>query len=182
MYWLFGLAFAFAYIAGYFLFLVPILPLPLPWPHYLYGAGLAMALAMAAVLVRLMSEHRPRLAMLVVAGVVGLYIHNLAIQVRLDEYALCQSRFLEDIDALLAREGSTVSRTIRVVPEYDAPAHMAIRAVANRERYTLNGLALVTFEPAAGANDEPTSRGTISVRMTKACALVAPSADPVRKQ
>jgi hypothetical protein len=175
VYWLFGLAFALAYVAGYFLFLVPILPLPIAFPHYLYGAGLAMSLAIATVLARLLVARRARLAMLVVAGVAGLYAHNLAIQVRLYETARCQSRFLESVDALLAQVASAGPRTIRVIPDDLAPARVAIRAVSNRERYTANGTALVTFERAERTNALASGPDMTRVRMTTACTLVPES-------
>jgi hypothetical protein len=177
VYWLFGLAFALAYVAGYFLFLVPILPLPIAFPHYLYGAGLAMSLAVAAVLARLLVARRARLAMLVVAGIAGLYAHNLAIQVRLYETARCQSRFLESVDALLAQVASAGPRTIRVVPDDLAPARVAIRAVSNRERYTANGIALVTFERAERTNSPPSGPSMTRVRMTTNCRVVTESTD-----
>ncbi len=172
LYRLYGLAFAFAYLAGYFLFLVPVLPLPAASAHYLYGSGLAMSLALATVMVRLLVERRTSMAMLLVACVVALYAHNLSIQARVYETGVCQSRFLESIDALIADDAGAAGRPIRVVPDLDAPAHVAIRAVFARGRYRANGAALVTFERAGDANPASTSQGTIRVRMTKACTLV----------
>jgi hypothetical protein len=172
VYWLFGLAFALAYVVGYFLFLVPVLPLPIASPHYLYGSGLAMSLAIAAVLARLLVARRARLAVLLVAGVAGLYAHNLAIQMRLYETARCQSAFLESVDALLAQAASEGPRTIRVIPDYLAPMRVAIRAVSYRERYTANGVVLVAFERTERANALPTGPDVIRARMTTACTLV----------
>ncbi len=172
VYRLLGAVFAFAYLAGYFLFLAPILALPNPGPHYLYGAGLAMSLALAAVLARLLATRRTRLACVVLAGVAVLYAHNLAIQALLFQHGQCQSRFLNDVDALLARGTAANPTAIRVVAEDGAPTRVAIRAVAARERYTANGVALVSFEGTADEVASPPGQGTIRVRMTAACTLV----------
>ncbi len=173
VYRLLGRAFALAYLAGYFLFLAPILALPNPGPHYLYGAGLAMSLALAAVLARLLAARREYLAWFVVAGVAVLYAHNLAIQTLLFQHGRCQSRFLHDVDALVALGAAAGPTAIRVVPDDGAPTRVAIRAVAARERYSANGIALVTFEGTAGNQATPLDRGATRVRMTTSCNLVA---------
>ncbi len=172
VYWLFGLAFALAYVAGYFLFLVPVLALPVPSPHYLYGAGLAMSLAIAAILVRLLVARRPRQAMLVVVAIAALCAHNLAIQIRIYETARCQSRFLDGVDALLAQHAPAGPRTIRVIFDDLAPAQVAIRAASYRERYTVDGVALVTFERAERTNALPSGPDMTRVRMSTLCTVV----------
>ena len=170
--WLFGIAFALSYVAGYFLFLAPIIALPNPGPHYLYGAALAMSLAMAAVLVRLISTKRARVACLVIAGAVGLYVHNLAIQILLYEHGVCQSRFLASVDELLAQDESSGPKSIRIVSDAGALSRVAIRAVSNRERYEVGGIPGVTFESAGGSALAPTNKGAYRARMTPACTLV----------
>jgi hypothetical protein len=169
---LLGAAFALAYLAGYFLFLAPILALPNPGPHYLYGAGLAMSLALAAVLARLLASRRTRLAWIVLVGVAVLYAHNLAIQALLFQHGECQSRFLNDVDALLARATATHPTAIRVIAEEGALTRVAIRAVAARQRYIANGVALVSFEGTVDKDAASPQAGAIRVRMTAACRLV----------
>jgi hypothetical protein len=176
VYRLFGAAFAIAYLAGYFLFEAPILALPKPGPHYLYGAGLAMSLALAAVLVRLLTERRRHLAAFVVVGVIALYAHDLTMQMRLYESGLCQSRFLDSVDALLARDRPAGPGTLLVVPAEGASLRVAIRAVSNRERYVANGIPVVTFEHADDAGPAPPRQGRLRARMTTACTLVPESA------
>jgi hypothetical protein len=172
VYWLFGIAFALSYLAGYFLPLAPILALPNPGAHYLYGSGLAMSLAMAAVLVRLASTKRARIAWLVVAGAAGLYLHNLAIQALLYEHGICQSRFLASVDTLLTSTASSGAHSIRVIPDPGVLSRAAIRAVANRERYTVDGVPNITFQLAAGDAAAKQSPNAIRVRMTTACTLI----------
>jgi hypothetical protein len=179
MWRLFGFAFALAYVAGYFLFLLPVLALPNPGSHYLYGAGLAMSLAMAAVFARLMIERRATVAAVVIVAAAGLFAHNLAIQNLLYDYGQCQSRLLEDVDRLLLRNASVGVTAIRIAPEVGAPLRVAIRATSYRERYTANGVPLVTFEHADIANPIPSSAGVLHVHMTAACTLVA---DPVKRE
>jgi len=176
---LFGRAFALAYVAGYFLFLLPVLALPNPGSHYLYGAGLAMSLAMAAVFARLMIERRAVLAAIVVVAAAGLFAHSLAIQNLLYDYGRCQSRLLEDVDRLLLRNASTGVTAIRVVPEAGAPLRVAVRALSYRERYTANGVPLVTFERTDIAKPISPSPGALDVRMTAACTLVT---EPVERE
>jgi hypothetical protein len=172
VYWLFGMAFALSYIAGYFLPLAPILALPNPGPHYLYGSGLAMSLALAAVLVRLACTNRARITWLVAAGVAGLYVHNLAIQALLYEHGTCQSRFLASVDTLLASTASSGAHSVRVVADPDVLSRVAIRAVSHRERYRVDGVPNVTFESTAGDVAVKESTDAIRVRMTTACTLI----------
>jgi hypothetical protein len=176
---LFGFAFALAYVAGYFLFLLPVLALPNPGSHYLYGAGLAMSLAMGAVFARLMVKRRAAFATIVVVAAAGLFAHNLAIQKLLYDHGRCQSRLLEDVDTLLLRNASIGVTAIRVAPEVGAPLRVAVRAVSNRERYTANGIPLVTFERTDIADPIPPSAGALHVHMTATCTLVA---DPVKRE
>ena len=176
---LFGLAFAFAYVAGYFLFLLPVLALPNPGSHYLYGAGLAMSLAMAAVFARLMIERRAALAAIVVVAAAGLFAHDLKIQTLLYDQGRCQSRVLADVDRLLLRNAAIGVTAIRIAPEAGAPLRVAVRATSYRERYTANGVPLVTFEHTDIANPIPTGAGVLHVHMTAACTLVA---DPVKRE
>ncbi len=164
--WLFGLRFALAYVAGYFVFLLPTLPLPNPGAHVLYGSALAMSLAIAATLERLVAMQHRRAAALVLAGVVALYAHDVAIQVRLYEHGVCQARFLTGLDTLLA-EQAPGSQGIVVVLREGELLRVANRAVAGREPYMRNGNPIVTFD----APDQVAGSATTRVRMTAACAL-----------
>ena len=174
VYRLFGAAFAIAYLAGYFMFEAPILALPNPGPHYLYGAGLAMSLALAAVLVRLLTERRRRLGMLVGLGAVALVAHDLTMQLRLYESGLCQSQFLDSVDALLARDQGAGAGTLLLVPEPGAPLRSTVPAVANRERYTANGVPRVAFD-VTGTTPAAPGRPTTRAYLTAACTLVPES-------
>ena len=165
--WLFGLRFALAYVAGYFVFLLPTLPLPNPGAHILYGSALAMSLAIAATLERLLAMRHRRAAALVLAGVVALYAHDLAIQVRLYEHGVCQARFLTGLDTLLAQQAPG-SQGIVVVLKDGELLRVANRAVAGREPYTRDGNPVVTFDSA----DQQAGSATTRVRMTAACALL----------
>ena len=110
----------------------------------------------------------------------SLYAHNLAIQMLLYDYGTCQSRFLASIDALLAQDASSGSRSIRVVPDTGALSRVAIRTVSNRERYEVDGIANVTFESAGSSAAATQNKSAIRVRMTSACTLV-PLADTARE-
>jgi len=165
--WLFGLRFAAAYVAGYFVFLLPTLALPNPGAHVLYGSALAMSLAIAATLERLLAMQHRRAAALVLAGVVALYAHNVAIQVRLYEHGVCQVRFLTGVDTLLAQQPPG-SQGIVVVLKDGELLRVANRAVAGREPYMRDGNPVVTFD----APDQQAGSATTRVRMTAACALL----------
>jgi hypothetical protein len=166
---LFGLRWAVAYVAGYFVFLLPVLTLPNPGAHTLYGSALAMSLAIAATLERLLSTRNRRAAALVLAGVVALYAHDVAIQVRLYQHGVCQARFLAGIDALLAQQAPG-ARGIVVVPDDGELSRVAIKAVAAREPYARDGKPIVTFD----APDQQAGSATTRVRMTAGCALRPP--------
>jgi hypothetical protein len=168
--WLFGLRFALAYIAGYFVFLLPVLPLPYPGAHYLYGSALAMSLAIAATLVRLMATHQRTSAALVLAGVAALFAHDIVIQRQLYDQGRCQTQFLASVDTLLANRGPG-TRQVIVVPDPDAPSHVAIRAVAGRDPYTMDKVPLVAFESADQPGGSSSDRGALRVHMTAACML-----------
>ena len=131
-----------------------------------------MSLAMAAVVVRLASTKRARIAWLVIAGSAGLYAHNLAIQELLYEHGACQSRFLASVDALLTSTASYGPHSVRVVLDPGVPFRVAIRAVSYRERYRVDGVPNVTFEAAAGDAAATKNPDAIRVRMTTACTLV----------
>ena len=163
---LFGLRFAVAYVAGYFVFLLPVLPLPNPGAHTLYGSALAMSLAIAATLDRVLAMRNRLAAALILAGVVALYAHDVAIQLRLYEYGVCQARFLAGIDTALAQQAPG-SQGIVVVPEDDELVGVAIRAVAGREPYMRDGNPIVTFD----SPDQQAGNATMRVRMTSACAV-----------
>jgi len=173
---LFGPRFAWAYVAGYFLFLLPVLALPNPGVHCLYGAALAMSLAMAAVLAKSWATRRYGLAALVLAGAGALFVHNVVIQRQLFDAGQCQARFLDSVDATLA----TTPAGIVVVPEPDAAAfaRIAIRAVSAREAYEVNGRPFVAFDapgqPVAGTR----GKDALRMRMTATCMLRPEAATP----
>jgi hypothetical protein len=166
---LFGLRFALAYVAGYFVFLLPPLTLPNPGAHMLYASALAMSLALAATLTRLLAMQHLRAAALVLAGVVALGAHGVAIQLLLYRTGACQARFLADVDALLARQPPGAQGVV-VVPEDGELSGVAIRAVAGREPYTRDGLPIVTFD----APDQRPGDAATRVRMSAGCALRMP--------
>ncbi len=172
VYWLFGLRFALAYIAGYFIFLLPVLMLPNPGVHCLYGAALAMSLAIAATLERLLVTQHKRVVLLVLAGAAALYAHDLAIQRHLYDIGQCQSRFLASVDTLLAQRQTPGTPGIIVSPEAGAPLRVAIRAVSAREAYTANGRPLVSFGSPDQREGGALDNGAIRVRMTAACTLL----------
>jgi hypothetical protein len=166
---LFGARFAWAYVAGYFVFLLPVLMLPNPGAHCLYGAALAMSLALAATLAQSLSTRRFGLAALILAGAGALLAHNVAIQRHLHAVGQCQSRFLASVDTLLASSpGGMV-----VIPEPHAAAFMriAIRAVSAREVYEVNGRSLVAFDAPDQQVDAPPVNGALRVSMSAACVL-----------
>jgi hypothetical protein len=167
--WLFGLRFALAYVAGYFVFLLPPLTLPNPGAHMLYASALPMSLAIAATLGRLLAVGHRRAAVLVLAGVVALYAHDVAIQLRLYRTGVCQARFLADVDRLLAQQPPG-SQGLVVVPEDGELSGVAVRAVAGREPYMRDGKPIVTFD----APDQQAGSATTRVRMTAGCALRPP--------
>ncbi len=173
--WLFGLRFALAYVAGYFVFLLATLPLPNPGAHVLYGSALAMSLAIAATLERLLTMRFRRAATLVFAGVVALYAHDIAIQVRLYEHAVCQTRFLTGIDTLLAQQAPG-SQGIVVVLREGELLRVANRAVAGREPYMRDGNPIVTFD----APDQEAGSAATHVHMTAECTLL-PEPPPAPK-
>jgi hypothetical protein len=166
---LFGARFAWAYVAGYFVFLLPVLMLPNPGGHCLYGAALAMSLALAATLAQSWATRRYGLAVLVLAGAGALLAHDVVIQRHLYAVGQCQSRFLASVDTLLA----TSPDRIVVVPEPDAAAFMriAIRAVSAREAYEIDGRPLVAFDAPDQEVEAPPGNGGLRVRMTAACVL-----------
>ena len=131
---LFGLRFAVAYVAGYFVFLLPVLMLPNPGIHCLYGAALTMSLALAAVLMRLVAARRTGVVVAILAAVVGLFAHDLVIQRHLYDVGQCQTRFLAGVDALLA-QNTPGTIGIVVLPDAGAEAvtRVAIRTVSARE-------------------------------------------------
>jgi hypothetical protein len=171
-----GPRFAWAYVAGYFVFLLPVLMLPNPGVHCLYGAALAMALALAAVLARSWATRRYGLAALVLAGAGALLIHDVVIQRQLFDAGQCQARFLESVDATLA----TTPAGIVVVPEPDAAAftRIAIRAVSAREAYEVNGRPVIAFDAPGQLVSEPPGADALRMRMTATCALQPEAATP----
>ncbi len=168
---LFGWRWALAYVAAYFLFLLPVLALPNPGTQCLYGAALAMALAIAATLTRLLAARRQGAALLMTAGAIALFAHSLVIQRDLYEQGECQSRFLTSLDALLARQPVAGNARIVVVPEAGAPTRIAIRSVAVREPYTVNGQSVVMFAGSASVDGAPLDASAPRVRMTTTCSL-----------
>jgi hypothetical protein len=173
---LFGPRFAWAYVAGYFLFLLPVLALRNPGVHCLYGAALAMSLAMAAVLAQCWATRRYGLATLVLAGVGALLVHNIVIQRQLFDAGQCQARFLEGVDAMLA----TTPAGIVVVPDPDAVTftRIAIRAVSAREAYEVNGRPIVAFDAPGQLVSAPAGSDTLRMRMTATCMLRPEAATP----
>ncbi len=164
----FGSRYAWAYVAGYFIFLLPVLMLPNPGIHCLYGAALTMSLAIAALLERTMGQGRAGQVALILTGVGALFAHNLAIQLHLHDIGECQSRFLASVDTLLAQQRPEV-RGIVVAPDSGAPLRVAIRAVSAREPYVVNGRPLVTFDTLVPPPVEPLAQGAVRARMTAAC-------------
>jgi hypothetical protein len=166
---LFGSRFAWAYVAGYFIFLLPVLALPNPGVHCLYGAALAMSLAMAAVLSRSWTTRRYGMAAFVLAGAGALFVHAIVIQRQLFDSGQCQARFLESVDTALA----SAPAGIVVVPEPDAAAftRIAIRAVSAREAYEVNGRAVVSFDAPGQLVSASPSNDATRMRMTTTCAL-----------
>ena len=109
----FGARFAWAYVAGYFIFLLPVLMLPNPGVHCLYGAALTMSLAIAAILQRSLAERRLGLVALLLTGAGALFAHDLVIQRHLYDVGECQSRFLASVDTLLAQQPAGNHRRAR---------------------------------------------------------------------
>jgi len=171
VYRFFGARYALAYVAGYFLFLLPVLALPNPGIQCLYGAALAMSLAIAAVWERLRANRSRGAGLLIAAVVVGLLAHGLVIQRHLYDVGQCQSRFLADIDNLLAQQPAAVTPRIVVMPEPGAPSRVGIRAVSAREAYTANGRPIVTFESREQSEAARSDNGALRVRMTPTCTL-----------
>jgi len=173
---IFGPRFAWAYVAGYFIFLLPVLALPNPGVHCLYGAALAMSLAMAAVLVQSWATRRYVMTAFVLAGAGALFVHNVVIQRQLFDSGQCQARFLESVDATLA----TTPSGIVVVPEPDAAAftRIAIRAVSAREAYAVNGRPVVAFDAPGQLVSTRPGTDALRMRMTATCALRPEAATP----
>jgi hypothetical protein len=173
---MFGPRFAWAYVAGYFIFLLPVLTLPNPGVHCLYGAALAMSLAMAAVLMRSWTTRRYGMAALVLAGAGALFVHDIVIQRQLFDSGQCQARFLEGVDAALA----ATPAGIVVVPEGDAAAvtRIAIRAVTAREAYEVHGRTVVAFDAPGQLVSVPPGTDAPRMRMTATCALRPEAAIP----
>jgi hypothetical protein len=163
---LFGLRWTLAYAAGYFVFLLPVLPLPNPGAHTLYASGLTMSFALAATLDRLLATQRRRATALALAGIVALGAHAAAIQVRLYQHGVCQTRFLAAVDTVLAQQ-TPGAQGIVVVPEDGELSRVAIRAVAGRDPYLRDGVPIVTFD----APDQQPGTAATRMRMTAACAL-----------
>jgi hypothetical protein len=120
----------------------------------------------AATLDRLLATGRRSAVLLVFAGIAALCAHTVAIQLRLYEAGVCQTRFLADVDAVLARQPPE-SRGIVVVPEDTVRVGIAIRSVFGRDPYMRNGQPIVTFD----APDQQPGNAAARVRMTAACAL-----------
>jgi len=173
---MFGPRFAWAYVAGYFIFLLPVLALPNPGVHCLYGAALAMSLAMAAVLSRAWATRRFGWAALVLAGAGALLVHDIVIQRQLNDAGLCQARFLESVDAALA----TTAAGIVVVPDADAAAvtRIAIRAVSAREAYEVDGRPIVAFDAPGQLVSASPGNNALRLRMTATCSLRPEAAAP----
>jgi hypothetical protein len=173
---MFGPRFAWAYVAGYFMFLLPVLALPSPGVHCLYGAALAMSLAMAALLARAWATRRFGWAALVLAGVGALLVHNIVIQRQLFDAGQCQTRFLESVDAALA----TTAAGIVIVPDPDAAAvtRIAIRAVSAREAYEANGRSVVAFDAPGQLVSASPGNNALRMRMTATCSLRPEAAAP----
>ena len=171
VYRLFGARYVLAYVAGYFLFLLPVLALPNPGTQCLYGAALAMSLAIAAVLERLLANRQRGAVLLIAVAAVSLFAHGLVIQRHFYDIGQCQSRFLADVDTLLAQQPAAAIARIVVVPEPGAPSRVGIRAVSAREAYTANGRPLVTFESPDQREAAHSDSGGLRVRMTAACTL-----------
>ena len=173
---MFGPRFAWAYVAGYFIFLLPVLALPNPGVHCLYGAALAMSLAMAAVLSRAWATRRFGWAALVLAGVGALLVHHIVIQRQLFDAGQCQARFLESVDAALA----TTAAGIVVVPDADAAAvtRIAIRAVSAREAYEVDGRPIVAFDAPGQLVSASPGNNALRLRMTATCSLRPEAAAP----
>jgi hypothetical protein len=171
VYRFFGTRHALAYVAGYFLFLLPVLALPNPGIQCLYGSALAMSLAIAAVLERLLANRRQGAILLIAAAVAGLFAHGLVIQRHLYDVGQCQTRFLANVDSLLAQQPAAANARIVVMPEPGASLRIGIRAVSAREAYTANGRPVVAFESPDQPEAALPDNGVIRVRMTAACAL-----------
>jgi hypothetical protein len=173
---MFGSRFAWAYVAGYFLFLLPVLSLPNPGVHCLYGAALAMSLAMAAVLAKARATRRYGLATLVLAGAGALLIHNIVIQRQLFDTGQCQARFLESVDATLAATPAGI--VVVAEPDAAAFARIAIRAVSAREAYETSGRPVVAFDAPGQLVSASPGKDALRMRMTATCSLRPEAATP----
>jgi hypothetical protein len=171
VYRLFGARYVLAYVAGYFLFLLPVLALPNPGTQCLYGAALAMSLAIATVLERLLANRQRGAVLLIAVAAASLFAHGLMIQRHFYDIGKCQSRFLANVDTLLAQQSDPANARIVVVPEPGAPSRVGIRAVSAREAYTANGRPIVTFESPDQREVAQSDSGGMRVRMTAACTL-----------
>ena len=166
----FGVRFAWAYVAGYFIFLLPVLMLPNPGAHCLYGAALTMSLALAAMLERSLAARRLGLAAVLLTGAGALFAHDLAIQRHLYAVGECQSRFLASVDTLLAQQAPGTPGIV-VEPDRGVSLRVAIRAVSAREAYVANGQPVVTFAAPDPQRVSTPAKGALRMRMTAACVL-----------
>ncbi|MEO8345958.1 MAG: hypothetical protein ABI607_09705 [Betaproteobacteria bacterium] len=160
-----------AYLGGYFLFLIPVLPLPTVSDHYLYASGLITALALALALEHAFMRRYRLLSALLIACAVMLGVQTYSIESMIYATGVCQSRFLDSLDALVNRGGPGIG-TIQVTSDPGAPEHIAMRSVFARIRYEKEGTAMVHFgttpttEGLANANPARTR-----VHLTQECKL-----------
>ena len=136
-----------------------------------------MSIALAAVARRIWATRSIGAGLLVTAGVTALLAHALIIQLSLYSTGVCQSRFLDAVDRALAHDDKTTNEPLRVIAEQGAPARTAVRAVAYRERYTVDGkiegLPRIIVERVGALSSPPSAalEGGRDVWLTAACAL-----------
>jgi hypothetical protein len=142
--WRFGLAAGFLYIAAYLIFLIPVLPLPGGGSHYLYASAIPMGIAIGS-LIHSEWTRRNRLSLGAVSVLVALLIvHSWRNELFIYNTALCQTRFLESLNTRLAIEAARETHLLIVRPDSGAPAHVGLRAVHGRARYSgAHGLKVV---------------------------------------
>ena len=130
--WRGGPSWALLYLAAFYATVLPVLPISKYETQYTYASSIALALALAFVWDRRLLAALPVLALSLL-----LAWHGFAIQGRMYQTGLCQTRALAALHALVP--ALAPSKPLNLLISDDGPWWVVARAVNQKDAFPLNG-------------------------------------------
>jgi hypothetical protein len=165
----YGLTVAVFYLAAYFLFLIPVIPVGTHGAHYLYASAVPFSIAMIYAFTGYTATATGKYCLAALLCLIAATTVSRAIEVEWGVYArgMCQSRFLETLDAQLQSGAAEPSDTLDLYIKFGAAGYVGRSAIFGRPRYDgIRGPNIIIHDEQPSGSD----RGALL--MTPSCKVI----------